>query len=92
MIDLGWVSGCRYAEDEVVIEDLTNIYFKRPVDIGCRLTLKAIATFVDDDRLVITIEAYTSKFTEKTETLACYMHLVVRSRKHLRKVFPESYE
>ena len=64
MIEIGWVAGCRHAEQYVIMEDMTNIYFKRPVDIGCRLTLKAMATYVQGNRAVITIEAYTAKFTE----------------------------
>ena len=63
MIELGWVAGGKYAEEEPVIEDLTNIYFKRPVDIGCRRTLKAMVTYVEDNKLIVTVEAYTSKFT-----------------------------
>ena len=47
MIVLGWVAACKYAEEEIIIEDLTNIYFKKPVDIGCRLTLKAMVTYVE---------------------------------------------
>jgi acyl-coenzyme A thioesterase 9 len=92
MIELGWVASCRYAEEMVSIEDLTNIYFKRPVDVGCRLTLKAMVTYVDGDRMVITIEAYTSAMTGKQETLACFMHLVVKSKKDLRNVHPVTYE
>ena len=63
MIEIGWVTACKYAGEEIVMQDLTNIYFKRPVDIGCRLTLKALVTFVEGNQLVITVEAYTSKFT-----------------------------
>lgn len=46
MIELGWGTACRHAGDFVIMEDLTNIYFKQPVDIGCRLTLKSMVTFV----------------------------------------------
>ena len=46
MIELAWLTGCKYAEDEISIENLTNIYFKKPVDIGSRLTLKAMVTYV----------------------------------------------
>ena len=70
------------------MEDLTNIYFKKPVDIGCRLTLKAMVTFVEGNHLVVTVEAYTSKFSEKHETLACFMHLISRSSKEMKKVHP----
>lgn len=63
MIELAWVAGCKYAEDFVVMEDLTNIYFKKPVDVGCRLTLKATVTYVEGNRVVTTVEAFTSKFT-----------------------------
>jgi acyl-CoA hydrolase len=55
MVEIGWVSACKFAENYVIIEDLTNIYFKRPVDIGCRLTLRAMITYVVDDRVVITV-------------------------------------
>ena len=65
MIELGWGAACRHAGNFIVVEDLTNIYFKKPVDIGCRLTLKAMVTYVEEERVVITVEAYTSKFTEK---------------------------
>ena len=66
MIELGWVAACKYAEEMTVIEDVTNIYFKLPVDIGCRLTLRATVTYVEGERLMMTVEAYTSKFTEKS--------------------------
>jgi acyl-CoA hydrolase len=46
MVELGWVAACKYAEDYVIIEDLTNIYFKKPVDVGSRLTLKSRVTYV----------------------------------------------
>ena len=63
MIELGVVTAWRYAENTVKLEDLANIYFKKPVDIGCRLCLKAMITYVKHGRMVITVEAYTSKFT-----------------------------
>ena len=92
MIELGWVSACKYAGEFIRIEDLTNIYFKKPVDIGCRLTLKAMVTYVQDNRLVVTVEAYTSKFTEKVETLACSLHFVGRGENHeMKKVYPLTY-
>lgn len=91
MIELAWVAGCKYAEDFVIMEDLTNIYFKKPVDVGCRLTLKATVTYVSGNRLIVTVEAFTSKFSEKTETLACYMHLISRSSKEMKGVHPETY-
>jgi len=40
MIEIGWVAACKYAED------VTNIYFKQPVDVGSRLILKAQITYV----------------------------------------------
>ena len=46
MIEIAWVAGCKYSEDYIIMEDLTNIYFKQPVDIGSRLTLKAKVTYV----------------------------------------------
>lgn len=55
MIELAWVAGCKYTEDFITMEELTNIYFKKPVDIGCRLTLKAMVTFVEGSRVVITV-------------------------------------
>lgn len=55
MVELGWVAACKYAEDYVIMEDFTNIYFKRPVDIGSRLTLRASITFVEGNRVVITV-------------------------------------
>ena len=65
MLEIGWVAACKYAQDYVLIEDLTNIYFKRPVDIGSRLTLKSRITYVQSNRMVIAVEAYTAKFTDK---------------------------
>lgn len=65
MLEIGWVAACKYAEDYVIIEDLTNIYFKKPVDVGSRLTLKSRITYVQNNRMVITVEAYTAKFTDK---------------------------
>lgn len=79
MIELGVVAGCKYAQDTVVIEDLTNIYFKKPVDVGCRLYLKAMVTYIYKNRMVITVEAYTSLFTKREETLACYLHIIVKA-------------
>lgn len=55
MIELAWVAGCKYAEDFITMEELTNIYFKKPVDIGSRLTLKAMVTFVEGSRVVLTV-------------------------------------
>lgn len=46
MVELGWVAACKYAEDYVLMEDFTNIYFKRPVEVGSRLTLRSSITFV----------------------------------------------
>lgn len=92
MVELGWVAACKYAEDYVIMEDFTNIYFKRPVDIGSRLTLKASITFVQGNRLVITVEAYTAKFTDKKETLACVLNLIAKASKDITPVHPESYE
>lgn len=46
MIELAWVAGCKHSGDLVEMEELTNIYFKKPVDIGSRLTLKAMVTYV----------------------------------------------
>ena len=92
MIELGVMTGCRYAGEKIQLEDLTNIYFKRPVDVGCVLNLKAMVTYVKEERMVITVEAYTSKFTEKKETLACFLHIIAKSNKSVREVHPESYE
>jgi acyl-coenzyme A thioesterase 9 len=55
MVEIGWVSACKFAEDYVIMEDLTNIYFKKPVDVGCRLTLRAMITYVEKSRVVITV-------------------------------------
>lgn len=55
MVEIGWVSACKFAEDYVIMEDLTNIYFKKPVDVGCRLTLKAMITYVENSRVIITV-------------------------------------
>jgi acyl-CoA hydrolase len=55
MYEIGWLLGCKYAEDYIELCDLTNIYFKKPVDIGCRLALKAQVTYVEKNRLVITV-------------------------------------
>lgn len=55
MLELGWVVACKYTGQLVAIEDLTNIYFKKPVEIGTRLTLKAQVTYVEKDRVVITV-------------------------------------
>ena len=82
------VTAWRYAESTVELEDLTNIYFKKPVDVGCRLCLKAMITYVKQGRMVITVEAYTSKFTEKKETLACFLHLIAKSSNPVREVHP----
>jgi acyl-coenzyme A thioesterase 9 len=65
MVELGWVAACKFTEDYVIMEDLTNIYFKKPVDVGSRLTLRASITYVEHNRVVITVEAYTAKFTDK---------------------------
>jgi len=46
MIEIGWVAACKYAEDYMLMEDVTNIYFKQPVDVGSRLILKAQITYV----------------------------------------------
>ncbi len=62
MIEIAWVAGCKYAEDFVEMEELTNIYFKKPVEIGSRLTLKAMVTFAKGCRIVVTVEAYISSF------------------------------
>lgn len=51
-----------------------------------------MVTLIEDKRVVITVEAYTSKFTSKEETLACYLHLIAKSRNTMKKVYPESYE
>lgn len=74
------------------MEDFTNIYFKKPVDIGYRLTLRSAVTYVEKNRIVVTVEAYTAKFTDKNETLACSLKLVAKSSKIVRPVHPESYE
>lgn len=92
MVELAWVAACKYAEDYVLIEDLTSIYFKKPVDVGSRLTLKSRITYVQGNRLIITVEAYTAKFTDKKETLACTLQLIAKSTKGLQEVHPESYE
>lgn len=42
--------------------------------------------------MVITVEAYTAKFTDKKETLACVLNLIARASKSIRPVHPESYE
>lgn len=55
MLEVGWVAACKYAEDYVLIEDLTNIYFKKPVDVGSRLTLKSRITYVENNHLTITV-------------------------------------
>lgn len=92
MIEVGWVAACKQAGDYMILEGVTNIYFKRPVDVGCRLTLKAQVTYVENKRMVITVEAYTAKFTDKQETLACYLHLVAKGSAEMKPVHPESYE
>lgn len=46
MIEIGWVAACKYAEDYMLMEDVTNVYFKQPVDVGSRLILKAQITYV----------------------------------------------
>ena len=50
-----------------------------------------MVTYVESNRIIITVEAYTSKMTERKEQLACYMHMVGKSKAELRKVHPESY-
>jgi acyl-CoA hydrolase len=72
----------------VLIEDLTNIYFKKPVEVGCRLTLLSRVTYVEHNRLVITVEAYTAKFTDKSATLACTLQLIAKSSKEPGPVHP----
>jgi acyl-coenzyme A thioesterase 9 len=46
MIEIGWVAACKYTEDYMLMEDVTNVYFKQPVDVGSRLILKAQITYV----------------------------------------------
>ena len=92
MMEVGWVLGCKYTEEFAEVEDLTNIYFKKPVDIGCRLNIKSQVTYVEGERVLITVEAYTGQFNEQNESMACYLHLVVKGKKPQKQVHPETYE
>lgn len=88
MIEIAYVAGCRYSQEHFRIENLTNIYFKRPVDIANRLTLKAMVTYVKGNRMIITVEAYTSLMTDREEKLACHLHLVGKVKTESTKVHP----
>lgn len=55
MLELAWLLGSRYTGSYVQIEDLTNIYFKKAVEIGTHLSLKAQVTYVELNRIVVTV-------------------------------------
>lgn len=94
MIENGWVAASRFALDDTFsIEDLTDIYFKEPVEIGCQLKLKSKVAYTFNDIIVVTIEALTSTFHPTfQEKLCCHMNLFLRAKKEMKRVYPKSYE
>ncbi len=96
MIELGWLTGLTFLDGrEFTIEDITNIYFKSPVEIGSCLEIVATVTYVEQLISIISVEAFKIDFSNNKpceKTKGCELQMVLRNKgSFAKRVRPETY-
>lgn len=81
MVQSGLITAYRFSgHDNVRMEDLTDIYFKEPVEVGCQLKIQSRISYTCKNLIVVTIEASTIHFyPTPVEKLCCYMQMFLKS-------------
>lgn len=60
MLESGAIAAAKFAgHNNFRAEDLTDIYFKNPVEIGCLLRISSKVCYTSGDIIVVNVEAWT---------------------------------
>lgn len=94
MVETGWVVASRFAgSEEMHIQDITNVYFKEPVEIGCHLKVAGRVSYTRGNILIVTMQSYTYTFNEvPSQKICCQLQMFFKCKKEQKKVLPRTYE
>ena len=93
MIESGWIAGKVFVKDNIIsLEDITNIYFRKAVEIGARLKIISRITYTEKNIIAVTVEAYAMDLSSESEELSCKLLIFMKTEKWQKKVVPHTYE
>lgn len=64
---------------EVAFQDIQNVNFHEPVEVGNGLIVRSIVSFVDDCRLVVKVVASKLKFETQKLVKTCEVHIIFKT-------------
>lgn len=93
MIESGWIAANFFVHGgNFTILNISNIYFKKPVEIGSTLKISSKITYTCGDIIVVTVEASSMDFQYENEQLSCQLQIFIEFKGNQRNVVPYSYE
>ena len=80
MLDTAWMTANKFTfGKQFHVEDITNVYFRNPVEIGDELRIVAKVSYTQGTMMVVSVEAYSFNFRLKRDLLCSDCHIFMQT-------------